>query len=63
MVRLNHPLSPSIPSLLPEACVPATAGKHAELLVYILPLVSVGLSVSPDTHATLRGFSSYSNYI
>ena len=34
MVCLNHRLNPSTPSPLPGACVPATAGTHAELLVY-----------------------------
>ena len=35
MVCLKHPLNPSTPSPLPGACVPATAGTHAELLVYM----------------------------
>ena len=35
MISPNHLLDSTTPSLLPEACVPATAGTHAELLVYI----------------------------
>ena len=35
MVYLNYPLNRSTPSPLPGACLPATAGTHAELLVYI----------------------------
>ena len=35
MTSRNHPLNPKTPSPLHGACVPATAGKHAELLVYI----------------------------
>ena len=34
MVYLNHPPNPSTVSPHPEACVPATAGTHAELLVW-----------------------------
>ena len=32
MFYADHPLNPSTPSPLPGACVPATAGTHAELL-------------------------------
>ena len=33
MIFPNHLLNPSTPSPLPGACVPATAGTHADLLV------------------------------
>ena len=33
MISPNHLLDPTTPSPLPGACVPATAGTHAELLV------------------------------
>ena len=34
MISPNHIINPSTPSPLPGACVPATAGTHAELLVW-----------------------------
>ena len=33
MISPNHILNPSTPSPLPGACVPATAGTHAEFLI------------------------------
>ena len=47
MVYLNHPLNPSIPSPLPGACVPATTGTHAELLV--LFNISITLLLTTNT--------------
>ena len=35
MISPNRVLNPSAPSSLPGACVPATAGTHAELLVSV----------------------------
>ena len=49
MVCLNHRLNPSTPSPLPGACVPATAGTHAELLVYIyIPTCIIPSSSAPS---------------
>ena len=53
MISPNHLVNSSTPSPLPGACVPATAGMHAELLVCTAYITGSRL-FAPSSRVSLR---------
>ena len=64
MTSPSHLLDPSTPSPLPGACVPATAGRHAELLACLIPscFAVCGHHLSPRIAIVLSLLSSVPNF-